>query len=141
MRFRGPPHNDPANNSNVPKPSNTGLTRVIKAAGYSSKGLRAAWQHESAFRQECAVGVVMLPCAVLLAESWLQLAMLILVCVLVPITEMMNSVVEAVVDRIGLEHHELSGRAKDMASAAVAFAIVLVPIIWTMVALDRFVGY
>jgi diacylglycerol kinase (ATP) len=141
LKFRGSPHTDPANNSNVPKPSNTGLTRVIKAAGYSSKGLRAAWQHESAFRQECAVGVVLLPCAVLLAESWLQLAVLILVCVLVPITEMMNSAVEAVVDRIGLEHHELSGRAKDMASASVAFAIVLVPVIWTMVALDRFVGY
>lgn len=125
----------------MPKPSNTGITRVIKAAGYSSKGLRAAWQHESAFRQECFVGIVLLPCAILLAESWLQLALLVLVCVLVLITEIMNSAVEAVVDRIGLEHHELAGRAKDMASAAVAFAIVLVPVIWAMVALDRFVGY
>jgi diacylglycerol kinase (ATP) len=125
----------------VPKPSNTGFTRVIEAAGYSSKGLRAAWRYESAFRQECVVGLILLPCAVMLAESWLQLAMLILVCVLVGITELMNSAVEAVVDRVGLEHHELAGRAKDIASAAVAFAIVLVPVIWTMVALDRFVGY
>jgi diacylglycerol kinase (ATP) len=109
----------------VPKPSNTGFTRVVEAASYSAKGLRAAWRYESAFRQECTVGVIML----------------ILVCVLVVITELMNSAVEAVVDRVGLEHHELAGRAKDIASAAVALAIVLVPVIWTMVALDRFVGY
>ena len=125
----------------MPERSNTGITRIIKAAGYSFKGLRAAWQHESAFRQECFAGIVLLPCAILLADSWLQLAMLVLVCVLVPITEMINSAVEAVVDRIGLEHHDLAGRAKDMASAAVAFAIVLIPVIWAMVALDRFVGY
>ena len=131
----------PTDVTEVPKPSNTGFTRVIKAAGYSSKGLRAAWRYESAFRQECVVGLILLPCAVVLAESWLQLAILILVCVLVGITELMNSAVEAVVDRVGLEHHELAGRAKDIASAAVAFAIVLVPVIWTMVALDRFVGY
>ena len=137
MTVRSPP----TDVTEVPKPSNTGFTRVIEAAGYSSKGLRAAWRCESAFRQECTVGVILLPCAVLLAESWLQLAMLILVCVLVVITELMNSAVEAVVDRVGLEHHELAGRAKDIASAAVALAIVLVPVIWTMVALDRFVGY
>ena len=126
----------------MPKPSNnTGITRVIRAAGYSSKGLQAAWRNESAFRQECAIGVVLLPCAILLAESWLQLALLVMVCVLVLIAEMMNSALEAVVDRIGTEHNELAGRAKDMASAAVAFAIVLVPIVWAMVALDRFVGY
>lgn len=126
----------------MPKPvNNTGITRVIRAAGYSAKGLRAAWQHESAFRQEVAVGIVLLPCAVLLAETWLQLAILIMVCVLVGIAELLNSAVEAVVDRIGMEHHDLAGRAKDMASAAVAFAIVLVPVIWAMVALDRFVGY
>jgi len=125
----------------VPKPGNTGINRVIKAAGYSSKGLRAAWRHESAFRQECVVGIILLPCAILLADSWLQLALLVLVCVLVAITELMNSAIEAVVDRIGLEHHDLAGRAKDIASAAVAFAIVLVPVIWMMVALDRFVGY
>ncbi len=125
----------------MPKPGNTGINRVIKAAGYSSKGLRAAWRHESAFRQECVVGIILLPCAILLADSWLQLALLVLVCVLVAITELMNSAIEAVVDRIGLEHHDLAGRAKDIASAAVAFAIVLVPVIWMMVALDRFVGY
>jgi diacylglycerol kinase (ATP) len=126
----------------MPKPvNNTGITRVIRAAGYSSKGLRDAWRHESAFRQECVLVLVLLPCAIVLAESWLQLAVLVITLALVLITEIINSAVEAVVDRIGLEHHELSGRAKDMASAAVAFAIVLVPIIFAMVALDRFVGY
>jgi len=126
----------------MPKPeNNTGITRVIRAAGYSSKGLAAAWRHESAFRQELAMGVILVPGAILLAESWLQLAILVITLVLVLITEIINSAIEAVVDRIGEEHNELSGRAKDMASAGVAFAIVLVPVIFAMVALDRFVGY
>jgi diacylglycerol kinase (ATP) len=126
----------------MPRPGqNTGITRVVRAAGYSWKGIRDAWRHESAFRQECALVLVLLPCAIALAESWLQLAVLIIVLALVLMAEITNSAVEAVVDRIGPEHHELSGRAKDMASAAVAFAIVLVPIIFAMVALDRFVEY
>ena len=121
--------------------SNTGITRVIRAARYSSKGVRAAWRYESAFRQECVGGLVLLPCAILLAESWLQLALLIMVYAIVLIAEMLNSALEAAVDRIGLEHNDLAGRAKDMASAAVAFAMALVPLVWVMVALDRFVGY
>ena len=126
----------------MPKPeNNTGITRVIRAAGYSSKGLAAAFRYESAFRQELAMGVILVPAAILLAESWLQLAILVITMVLVLITEIINSAIEAVVDRIGEEHNELSGRAKDMASAGVAFAIVLVPVIFAMVALDRFVGY
>ena len=82
-----------------------------------------------------------MPCAILLAESWLQLALLIMVYAIVLIAEMLNSALEAAVDRIGLEHNDLAGRAKDMASAAVAFAMALVPMVWVMVALDRFVGY
>ncbi|NIP16295.1 MAG: diacylglycerol kinase [Pseudomonadales bacterium] len=123
------------------KPGYTGIKRIRKAAGYSSQGIRAAWQHESAFRQECAVAALLLPCAVVLAETWLQLAVLITVCVLVLIAELLNSAVEAVVDRIGHEHNDLAGQAKDMASAAVALAIFLVPLIWGLVALERFVGY
>ena len=103
--------------------STTGFTRIIKAAGYSLKGLQAAWRHEAAFRQES----ILLFVAVLLA-AWLDVSvverfLLIGSVTLVLILEIINSAIEAVVDRIGSEHHELSGRAKDMGSAAVFIAL------------------
>ena len=119
-------------------PGRTGLTRIVKAAGFSMLGLRSAWRHEAAFRQECVIGLVLVPCAFLLAETWTQAALLIAVTGLVPVIELLNSAVEAVVDRIGREHHELAGRAKDMGSAAVFASLVVVAATWGLVAVDRF---
>jgi diacylglycerol kinase (ATP) len=119
------------------KPGYTGFRHVIAAAGYSARGLRAAWQHESAFRQECILGILMLPLAFLLGENLAQTALLIAVCFLVLIVELLNSAIEAAVDRVGHEHHELAGRAKDMGSAAVALSLLLVWITWGLVAILR----
>lgn len=119
------------------KPSNTGFKRVLKATSYSWQGLRAAWKHESAFRQECTIGILLIPVASVLAESAVQLAILLAVCVLVLITELLNSAIEAVVDRIGHERHDLAGRAKDMGSAAVALSLVLMLTTWGLLAGQR----
>ncbi|CCJ86381.1 diacylglycerol kinase [Cronobacter dublinensis] len=107
-----------------------GLTRIIKAAGYSWKGLSAAWKNEAAFRQE-AVAVI----AAIIIACWLDVdpmtrVMLISSVMLVMIVEILNSAIEAVVDRIGPEFHELSGRAKDMGSAAVLMSIILALFVW-----------
>ena len=102
----------------------TGLDRIARAFGISLKGLRAAWL-EKAFRQEVALSVVLVPLAVLLGRSWVETMMMLMAVGLVLICEIANSALEAVVDRIGPEFHQLSGRAKDMGSAMVLVAIVL----------------
>jgi len=120
------------------KPGYTGLTRVIKATQFSVQGLRAAWRHESAFRQECTVTILLIPVAFWLASSWAQAAILLAMCILVLIVELLNSAVEAVVDRIGPEHHDLAGQAKDMGSAAVFLSLVMMLGTWGTVAAQRF---
>ena len=102
----------------------TGLDRIARAFGISMKGLRAAYL-EKAFRQELALSIVMLPLALWLGRSWVETMMMLTSVGLVLICEIANSALEAVVDRIGPEFHELSGRAKDMGSAMVLVAIVL----------------
>ena len=102
----------------------SGLDRIVRAFGISMKGLRAAWL-EKAFRQEVALSVVMVPAALLLGRTWIETMMMLASVGLVLICEIANSALEAVVDRIGPEFHELSGRAKDMGSAMVLVAIVL----------------
>lgn len=116
----------------------TGLTRIIKAAGYSYKGLSAAWQHEAAFRQELVVTLLATILAVWLDVGAIARILLIGSVALVMIVEILNSAIEAVVDRIGSEHHELSGRAKDMGSAAVSLAIVLALFVWGTVLWQHF---
>ncbi|HFF8432853.1 diacylglycerol kinase [Serratia marcescens] len=116
----------------------TGLTRIIKAAGYSYKGLSAAWQHEAAFRQELVVALLAIILAVWLDVGAIARILLIGSVALVMIVEILNSAIEAVVDRIGSEHHELSGRAKDMGSAAVSLAIVLALFVWGTVLWQHF---
>ncbi|HFF8939910.1 diacylglycerol kinase [Serratia marcescens] len=116
----------------------TGLTRIIKAAGYSYKGLSAAWQHEAAFRQELVVTLLAIILAVWLDVGAIVRILLIGSVALVMIVEILNSAIEAVVDRIGSEHHELSGRAKDMGSAAVSLAIVLALFVWGTVLWQHF---
>lgn len=117
----------------------TGLTRIIKAAGYSCKGLSAAWQHEAAFRQELVITLLAIILAVWLDVGAIARILLIGSVALVMIVEILNSAIEAVVDRIGSEHHELSGRAKDMGSAAVSLAIVLALFVWGTVLWQHFV--
>lgn len=116
----------------------TGLTRIIKAAGYSYKGLSAAWQHEAAFRQELVVTLLAIILAVWLDVGAIARILLIGSVALVMIVEILNSAIEAVVDRIGSEHHELSGRAKDMGSAAVSLAIVMALFVWGTVLWQHF---
>ncbi|KIS41254.1 diacylglycerol kinase [Kosakonia radicincitans] len=108
----------------------TGITRIIKAAGYSWKGVRAAWINEAAFRQELVAVVLAIIIACWLDIDTVTRVLLISSVSLVMIVEILNSAIEAVVDRIGSEFHELSGRAKDMGSAAVLMSILLALFVW-----------
>lgn len=122
------------------KPGRTGLSRIIHAAGYSWQGILAALRHESAFRQELLLSIVLIPAAFWLGRSVLEYIVLVGSVLLVLIVELLNSGLEAIVDRVGHELHELSGRAKDMGSAAVLISLLLVALVWGLIAYDRFVG-
>ena len=113
--------------------SNKGISRIIKATGYSWLGLRAAYRHEEAFRQEVWLCLVMIPLGLYLGDGGVEKALLVGSLLLLPLIEILNSALEAVVDRFGEEQHELSGRAKDMGSAAVAIAIALAAAVWFLV--------
>jgi len=112
-----------------------GLERLFKAFGFSMQGLSAAFRNEVAFRQETYISIVLVPLGIYLGETGAERALLVSVIFLVLITELINSGVEAVVDRFGEEHHELSGRAKDVGSAAVLIALINVLIVWGCVLL------
>jgi len=112
---------------------NTGITRWKKALGFTWQGLKAAYKHEEAFRQEVFLLVVSLPLAIWLGDSGVEKALLIGSVLLLLIVEILNSAIEAVVDRFGGDIHELSGRAKDMGSAAVFIAMVNVGVVWLLV--------
>jgi len=109
------------------------------AFGYSMQGLRACYRHEEAFRQEVLLLVPLLPLGLWLGESPVERALLIGSLLIVPIVELLNSAIEANVDRIGTERHELSGRAKDIASAAVFASIVLACVVWGLVLVPKWV--
>lgn len=115
---------------------NTGVTRWIKALGFTWLGLKAAFKHEEAFRQEVFLLLVSVPLAFWLGDNGIEIAILIGSVLLLLIVELMNSAIEAVVDRFGGEIHELSGRAKDMGSAAVFIAMVNLAICWLLVLLS-----
>jgi len=117
------------------KPGATGLTRLVRAFGYSLRGLAAAFRHEAAFRQELAATLVLVPLALWLGENGVERALLAGSWLLVPVVELLNSGLEAIVDRASPEHHELAGRAKDMGSAAVLLAIGLAGLVWALVLL------
>ena len=120
------------------KPGNSGIRRIIRATGFSVQGFGHAWRHEAAFRQELTLAVVLLPVAIWLGQSLLEKLLLILSLMLVLIVELLNSAIEATVDRIGSDHHELAGRAKDLSSAAVFISLVVVLAVWTTVGYQRF---
>ncbi len=113
----------------------TGLRRVWNAFHYSLDGLGAAWRHEDAFRQEALLTLLLIPLALWLGESAVERALMIGSVLLVLIVELMNSAVEAAVDRISLEHHPLSKRAKDVGSAAVMIALINGAAVWGLVLL------
>ena len=112
---------------------NKGISRIIKATVYSWQGLRAAYRYEEAFRQEVWLCLVMIPLGLYLGDGGVEKALLVGSLLLLPLIEILNSALEAVVDRVGEEQHELSGRAKDMGSAAVAIAIALAAAVWLLV--------
>ena len=114
-------------------PGNTGIRRLVRATGYSLQGLAAAFRHETAFRQEVALTVILVPLALWLGQTGLERAVLIAVWVLVLLCELLNSAIETVVERIGPELHELSGRAKDIGSATVLVALVNAAVVWLLV--------
>ena len=115
----------------------TDLGRVVRAAGYSLAGLKAALRGEAAFRQELALFVVLAPLGAWWGRNGVERALLVGSLLLVLAMELANSAIEAVVNRIGREHHELSGQAKDMGSAAVLLAMLLVVVVWGFVLADR----
>ncbi|MEE9445830.1 MAG: diacylglycerol kinase [Cocleimonas sp.] len=116
---------------------NTGITRWKKALGFTWLGLKATYKHEEAFRQEVFLLAVSTPLAIWLGDTGIEKALLIGSVLVLLIVELLNSAVEAVVDRFGGEIHELSGRAKDMGSAAVFIAMINTALVWGLVLLDK----
>ncbi len=112
-----------------------GLTRLINALGYSRDGLRAAWRNEAAFREELLLAAIAIPLAVVLAHNGVERALMIGSVLLILIVEILNSAVEAIVDKASPEKHELAKRAKDMGSAAVLLALLNAAVIWLCILL------
>jgi diacylglycerol kinase (ATP) len=119
---------------------NQGLMRALRALGYSLQGLRKCYKYESAFRQEIAITLVVVPLGLWLGQGGVEKALLVSSWMLVLIVELLNSAVEAAVDRFGPEHHKLSGRAKDIASAAVFVTISLACLVWGLILVPRYLG-
>ncbi len=115
------------------KPGHTGFKRIINAIGYSLQGFKAAYQHEAAFRQELAAGIFLFPLAFFVADNNIELAILVASLFLVLICEILNSAIEAVVDRHGEALHTLSGRAKDLGSSAVFLALLNAGFCWFII--------
>lgn len=117
------------------KTGRTGLRRILFAAGYSARGLAAALRGEAAFRQEALLAVVAVPLGLWLGATGLERALLVAAVLQVLVVELLNSAVESAVDRVGEAEHPLSGRAKDMGSAAVLASLVLAVAVWALVLL------
>lgn len=113
-----------------PHKGHVGINRVLRASGHSVSGLVAAFRGESAFRQECCLAVAMLPAAFWIGRDWVEVALLTGTVVLVLIVELLNSAVEAAIDRVSYEIHDLSKLAKDLASAAVMLSLLLCAGVW-----------
>ena len=119
-----------------PHKGRTGLARIWHATRYSIAGLGAAWRHEDAFRQEVLLAAILIPVALLLPASGAGKALMVGSVVLVLVVELLNSALEAAVDRISLDEHALARRAKDIGSAAVMLALLNVPLVWLLVLFD-----
>ena len=114
-----------------------GLTRLLRAFRYSFQGFRYAWREEAAFRQEVLLGAVVIPVGLYLGRSGVERALLVSPMLLILVVEILNSAVEAVVDRSGTERHPLAGMAKDMGSAAVMLSFALLGTVWLLVLSDH----
>ena len=119
------------------KHGKTGIKRWVSATGHSIRGIRACWNHETAFRQDVMLSAVLFVTSFFLARTAEQWLLLVLPLFLILIVELLNSAVENAVDRIGTERHHLSGRAKDMGSAAVLFCLILIAMSWITIAWEN----
>ena len=126
-----------ANDAALDRYKPRGMTRVLRALGASLRGLAGAFRDEAAFRQELAFAAVVIPLALWLGHSGVERALLIAPVLLVLLVELVNSAIEATVDRIGFERHALAGLAKDIGSAAVLMSFVLLTAVWLLVLLGR----
>jgi diacylglycerol kinase (ATP) len=115
----------------------TGITRLLRAFGYSFQGLHHTWREEAAFRQEVALSLLVIPAGLYFGQSGVERALLVSPMLLILVVEILNSAVEAVVDRSGTERHPLAGMAKDMGSAAVMLSFALLGTVWLLVLSDR----
>jgi diacylglycerol kinase (ATP) len=113
------------------KPGRTGIARLLSATRYSWRGIGAAFRNEAAFRQELLLFVVLFAASFEVAGDPVEWLLLVLPLFVLLIVELLNSAIEAIVDRVGPERHELSGRAKDMGSAAVLFSLLMLAAAWT----------
>ncbi len=114
-----------------------GVTRLLRAFGYSFQGFGHAWREEAAFRQEVALSVFLIPAGLYWGHSGVERALLVSPVLLILVVEILNSAVEAVVDRSGTDRHPLAGMAKDMGSAAVMLSFVLLGTVWFLVLSDH----
>jgi diacylglycerol kinase (ATP) len=119
------------------KPGRTGIKRIFDATGHSVRGINACWNHEAAFRQDVVLSAILFIISFFLARSIEQWLLLVLPLILILIVELLNSAIENAVDRIGTERHHLSGRAKDMGSAAVLFCWVVIGMSWIAIAWEN----
>ena len=115
----------------------TGITRILRAFGYSLQGFRHAWREEAAFRQELLLAVAVVPAGLYLGRSGVERALLVCPMLLILVVEILNSAVEAVVDRSGTERNRLAGMAKDMGSAAVMLSFILLGTVWLLILSDH----
>jgi len=126
-----------ANDAAIDRYKPRGITRVLRAVGASGKGLAGAFREEAAFRQELAFAAFVIPLGLWLGHSGVERALLTAPMLLILIVELVNSAIEATVDRIGFERHALAGLAKDIGSAAVLMSFVLLTAVWLLVLLGR----
>ena len=119
------------------KPGKKGFSRLFDAFGYSWLGYKAGYKNEAAFREELFLGAILVPVAIYFSETSIELALLIGSLFIVLITELLNSGIEAIVDRVSDAHHELSGRAKDLGAAAVMTALFNVIAIWAIILVPK----
>jgi diacylglycerol kinase (ATP) len=115
----------------------TGITRVLRAFSYSFQGFRHAWREEAAFRQEVGLSVAVVAAGLYLGRTGVERALLVCPMLLILVVEILNSAIEAVVDRSGTERHPLAGMAKDMGSAAVMLSFVLLGTVWFLILSDH----
>ncbi|MBF5040690.1 diacylglycerol kinase [Methylophilus sp. 13] len=126
-------NNTPSGHQESPFKGKTGLRRLVNAFGYSMDGFKAAYKHEDAFRQEVWLSLVLIPLAFYLESEALHRILMVGSVLLVMIVELLNSAVEAVVDRVSIERHALAKRAKDIGSAAVLLALINLTVVWGLI--------